>query len=283
MEQIRQKAALSVICLVFFFSGFPALVYQLIWQRSLFAIYGINIESVTVIVAAFMLGLGLSSGSWAEVIANHPQVEKLTVVEINPGYLKLIRMYSTTVSILDNPKVKLIIDDGRRWLHRNPKKRFDLIVMNTTYNWRSNVTNLLSTEFLKLARRHLVKNGMLFFNDTGSDRAQRTAVHAFPHAIRVDNFMLVSDGPINLDGERWGKYLAQYAIDGKRVFEPGDEKQQERLRKLVDEAKRFQMRPDRRGTRFESKENIEKRTAEARLITDDNMGNEWDYLYNPKK
>lgn len=31
------------------------------WQRALYAIYGINIESVTVVVTAFMLGLGLGS------------------------------------------------------------------------------------------------------------------------------------------------------------------------------------------------------------------------------
>jgi predicted membrane-bound spermidine synthase len=50
-----------VIWVVFFLSGFAALLYQLVWQRALFAIYGINIESVTMVVTAFMLGLGLGS------------------------------------------------------------------------------------------------------------------------------------------------------------------------------------------------------------------------------
>src|SRR5712692_8684405 len=51
---------------LFFLSGFPALLYQIVWQRALFTIYGVNIESVTVIVTAFMLGLGLGSlgGGW---------------------------------------------------------------------------------------------------------------------------------------------------------------------------------------------------------------------------
>lgn len=43
---------------VFFVSGFAALLYQLVWQRTLFALLGINIESVTIVVTAFMLGLG---------------------------------------------------------------------------------------------------------------------------------------------------------------------------------------------------------------------------------
>lgn len=46
---------------VFLLSGFAALLYQIVWQRALYAIYGINIESVTMIVTAFMLGLGIGS------------------------------------------------------------------------------------------------------------------------------------------------------------------------------------------------------------------------------
>ena len=45
----------------FFVSGFPALLYQVVWQRSLFTIYGANSESITVVVSAFLLGLGIGS------------------------------------------------------------------------------------------------------------------------------------------------------------------------------------------------------------------------------
>src|SRR5882757_5443480 len=47
--------------LPFFLSGVSALLYQIVWQRALFTLYGVNIESVTVVVTAFMLGLGLGS------------------------------------------------------------------------------------------------------------------------------------------------------------------------------------------------------------------------------
>ena len=57
----REHATMIWIYLIFFLSGFPALVYQLVWQRALFTIYGVNIESITVVVAAFMVGLGLGS------------------------------------------------------------------------------------------------------------------------------------------------------------------------------------------------------------------------------
>ena len=46
---------------LFLLSGFAALIYQIAWQRMLFTLYGVNIESVTVIVAIFMFGLGIGA------------------------------------------------------------------------------------------------------------------------------------------------------------------------------------------------------------------------------
>src|SRR6202011_2420238 len=40
-----------------------------------------------------MFVLGLSSGSWAQMHANHPQLESMDIVEINPGYLAWIPQY----------------------------------------------------------------------------------------------------------------------------------------------------------------------------------------------
>ena len=45
----------------FFISGFAALIYQVVWQRVLFASFGINIEAVTIVVTAFLAGLGIGS------------------------------------------------------------------------------------------------------------------------------------------------------------------------------------------------------------------------------
>jgi len=46
----RQSQPYPWLYIVFFFSGFSALTYQIVWQRALFAIYGVNIESVTIVV-----------------------------------------------------------------------------------------------------------------------------------------------------------------------------------------------------------------------------------------
>jgi predicted membrane-bound spermidine synthase len=52
---------IGVLLLLFVASGFAALLYQVIWQRLLTLLTGLDLLSVTTIVAAFMLGMGLGS------------------------------------------------------------------------------------------------------------------------------------------------------------------------------------------------------------------------------
>jgi spermidine synthase len=87
-------------------------------------------------------------------------------------------------SILRNPKISIVTDDGRRWLRHNPEKKFDAVVSNTTWNFRANATNLLSVEFLELVRPHLNPGGSFFYNTTDSPRVQRTACSVFPYGAR---------------------------------------------------------------------------------------------------
>lgn len=50
---------LPLLLILFFFSGFAAIIYQLMWQRMLYTVFGIDLESITIIVSVFMFGLGL--------------------------------------------------------------------------------------------------------------------------------------------------------------------------------------------------------------------------------
>jgi spermidine synthase len=70
--------------LLVFFSGFPALIYQIVWERALFALYGVNIESVTVVVTGFLLGLGLGSlvGGYLSRIAGLPLLALFGTAEL---------------------------------------------------------------------------------------------------------------------------------------------------------------------------------------------------------
>ena len=72
---------------VFLLSGFAALLYQVVWQRALYAIYGINIESVTMVVTAFMLGLGVGSVAGGAVSKDpkRPVLLMFSLVELGIG------------------------------------------------------------------------------------------------------------------------------------------------------------------------------------------------------
>src|SRR5437016_5771720 len=90
----RLAAWTRVLCLLFFFSGFPALIYQLTWQRALFRIFGVNIESVTIVVTAFMLGLGFGSlaGGWLSKRRAIPLLPLLAVIELLTGAFGLFSL-----------------------------------------------------------------------------------------------------------------------------------------------------------------------------------------------
>jgi len=222
-----------------------------------------------------VLMIGLATGAWAQVIANNPEVERLTIVEINPGYLSLIAKYPEVMTILTNPKVEINIDDGRRWLNRHPDRKFDSIVQNTTWNYRPNVTNLLSVEYLRLAASHLREGGVLMYNTTFSARAQRTGCMIFPYALRELNVMVASNEPLQLDLARLKAVLENYSIDSHPVFDLSNPIHRARLEEIIATVDSFETNQNRSKVTMESCQSIMSRTQGQPLITDDNMGEEW--------
>jgi spermidine synthase len=239
------------------------------------------------IVRAYALGLfhpaprdvlmiGLSSGSWAQVVANHPDVRSLTIVEINPGCVELVRGAPAVASLLGNPKVTIRVDDGRRWLRRHPERRFDAVVSNTTYYFRANVSSLLSAEFLALVREHLRPGGVFLYNTTGSARVQRTGCLAFPHGARFSNALAVSASPLDVSASRWRRTLGAWRIDGRPVLDPTRPEDRRVLDALAPEDGAADGAAP---ATLETCPQILARTAGREPVTDDNMGSEWRFIY----
>lgn len=65
----RRLLALSV---PFLTSGVAALAYQVCWQRLLFVAFGADVQSVTVIVSSFMLGLGIGAHVGGQLADAYP-------------------------------------------------------------------------------------------------------------------------------------------------------------------------------------------------------------------
>jgi spermidine synthase len=225
-----------------------------------------------------VLMIGLGTGAWAQIVANNPMVEKLTIIEINPGYLSIIAKYPIVNQLLKNPKVEIIIDDGRRWMTRNPDSKFDVIIENTTWYFRPNVTNLLSAEYLRLSGSRLRDGGILMYNTTYSDRAQLTACRIFPYAMREFNMMVASYEPLRLDHSCLRDMLEQYKVNDKLLFDLSLAKDRARLDEMMEWLDPSAQRQPARTAIMEDCQNIEARTESMSIITDDNMGEEWDQV-----
>ena len=219
-----------------------------------------------------VLMIGLASGSWARVVAAFPTVERLTIVEINPGYLELMKLYPGGEALLANPKVHIVIDDGRRWLQRHPGTSFDLVVQNTTWHWRAHVTDLLSREYLELVRTHLAAGGVFYFNTTYSPNAEKTAATVYPYALRVSNFVAASDAPLLFDKQRWRAFLGSFRLDGHPLFDAASAPDRALLEQLLARADEVD-RGERTG--LETRAHMLDRLADTEIVTDDNMRVEW--------
>lgn len=223
--------------------------------------------------------LGLASGSWAQVIANNPDVDSLDIVEINPGYVSLIGQYPEISSLLRNPKVHIYIDDARRWLLSHPEAKYDAMVANTSYHWRDHTSQVLSTEFLQIVKQHLLPGGVYYYNGTESPDVFVTGLHEYKYGLRVITFLMVSDSPIVLDKSHWFSILQRYEIDGKKMFRADTQRGQLVLAAYNAFADSIKDPP--RVLGLESGEVLAARLGARHIITDDNMGAEWNPAPTP--
>ena len=80
------------LTLLFFLSGFSALIYQITWQRLLALFSGLGHYTITVIVTAFMAGLGIGSylsGFYADRISRRKSILSFAACEIFIAFFAL--------------------------------------------------------------------------------------------------------------------------------------------------------------------------------------------------
>ncbi|MGH8235922.1 MAG: spermidine synthase, partial [Steroidobacteraceae bacterium] len=167
-----------------------------------------------------VLVVGMSTGAWTRVITGFPHVERIDIVEINPGYLQLVANYPEVAPLLRDPRVHIHVDDGRRWLRRHPEATYDLVVQNTTYYWRANATNLLSREYFTEVKAHMRPGAIATFNTTGSLDVLRTAQAVFPAAFKFRWIVYVSDHDIRVPPAVALARLRECRLDEQSAFQP---------------------------------------------------------------
>tara|TARA_B100000683_G_scaffold272471_1_gene315739 strand:- start:2040 stop:3623 length:1584 start_codon:yes stop_codon:yes gene_type:complete len=166
-----------------------------------------------------VLQINLSNGAWSSVIAGNPSTSSLTIVDPQLEIRKIIDRYSEIKPILHDEKIDYFAVDGRRWLRKNPQKKFDMIVVNTAQTHEDHITHLLSEDFIQLAKRHLKEGGLLSLNSTGCDSVYRTMANAFPYVTTVDQTVVGAFGAMQGDDDIVKSRLESFRPNGTVVFD----------------------------------------------------------------
>ena len=101
-----------------------------------------------------------------------------------------------------------------------------------------------------------------------------TALSVFPYGFRIVNFLAVSDSPITFNTPMWLSLMSRYKIDDRYLFDPADAVSQQVLANYATLPRTLDGPPV--FMSLETSDSLRERLGKLRLITDDNMGLEWE-------
>ena len=150
-----------------------------------------------------ILSIGLGDGMMCATAIPAPSVSELVIVELNAALVGLLGVTQRGKALTMSPRVRLVNDDGRRWLLANPNEKFDLIMMWPLHAAHAYYGNLFSKEFFELVSAHLTPSGVLVARSVDLFSTPRTLISVFDHVIRVDQYSYIGSRlPLRFDEQR---------------------------------------------------------------------------------
>jgi spermidine synthase len=160
------------------------------------------------------LVIGFATGVSVGAILQSP-IASVTCVELEPATVNGSRYFDhVNHRPLNDPRVRLIIDDARTYLRVTPD-RYDIIVSEPSHPWVPGVANLFTQEFFTMGRDRLSEQGVfvqwlqIYQLSTDSLRSVLATFHnVFPHVLVFqvggvakgkDLILVGSNTPLNLD------------------------------------------------------------------------------------
>ncbi len=106
-------------------------------------------------VMVLSLGGAITTGS----VARHP-LEKIDAIELCPPVVKAAALFeSWNHGVLQDPRLQIILQDGRNHLLTTPKK-YDVITADATHPWSADSWILYTKEMYRLVRSRLTDEGL---------------------------------------------------------------------------------------------------------------------------
>ncbi len=148
-----------------------------------------HLTTLTVATPSSVLVIGCGAGITAGAVSIDPRVERETIAEIEPLVFDAARNFGdANFHVLDNPKIRKVVDDGRHFL-LNTSERFDAITVDPLDPWVKGAASLYTLEMFQSMRRHLNPGGTVtmyiqLFETTPDavKSAIATFMQVFPHA-----------------------------------------------------------------------------------------------------
>jgi spermidine synthase len=106
------------------------------------------------------LVIGLGTGSTAGWLAAVPTMERVDVIELEAAIVHVARVSSpVNHGVLDNPKVHLVIGDGREFL-LTTSETYDVIFSEPSNPYRAGIASLFTQDFYEAANERLLPGGL---------------------------------------------------------------------------------------------------------------------------
>jgi len=177
-----------------------------------------------------VLVIGLGTGVTASSVLDFP-VKAVTQIEIEAAVVEAAHYFEAeNRSVLKDPKLNLVIEDGRNYLLSHQKK-FDVIISEPSNPWMSGVASLFSQESFTLMKDRLDAGGIAcqwfqIYSMRPEDirMVVRTFHSVFPevHIFQTspgDILLLGSKDPLSIDPERIVALFDENPHMGERLQE----------------------------------------------------------------
>jgi spermidine synthase len=136
-----------------------------------------------------VLSIGLGTGILIGEVAKHPGVERVTCVELSPSVIEGARLFAEhNGGVLDDPRVRIVNDDGVSWLRRSSEAWDAIISDGKSRSGHAGNAVFYSEDYYRSALGHLAPDGILAqwvpLDVTPDDLRTivRTFVSVFPRA-----------------------------------------------------------------------------------------------------
>jgi spermidine synthase len=109
-----------------------------------------------------VLNIGLGGGATLRAIVHHPEVTRITQVELDPLVTAAARTWFGPFNdhALADPRVEVVTNDGRNYVESTDRK-WDVIISEPPNIWVSGVSGLFTAEFYRAAQGRLAPGGIL--------------------------------------------------------------------------------------------------------------------------